>query len=125
MDTRSTNEPLDALLAGVLRAGVLLSAFLVLAGGVAFLASHGLDRADYGTFRGTPAELRSLRGIAAAALRLDPRAIIQAGLLLLIATPVARVISAVVGFGRQRDWLYVGIGLTVLALLGYSTIAGA
>ena len=37
------------------------------------------------------------------------RALIQLGLLLLIATPVARVAFSVFAFERQRDWTYVGI----------------
>ncbi|HZT76267.1 MAG TPA: DUF1634 domain-containing protein [Vicinamibacterales bacterium] len=46
--------------------------------------------------------------------------VVQVGLLLLIATPIARVVFSVVGFSRQRDWLYVAVTLTVLALLLYS-----
>ena len=45
------------------------------------------------------------------------RALIQLGLLLLIATPVARVAFSVFAFERQRDWTYVGITLFVLAVL--------
>ena len=41
----------------------------------------------------------------------------QLGLLLLIATPIARVVFSIFGFMRQRDWLYVGVTATVLALL--------
>jgi uncharacterized membrane protein len=40
--------------------------------------------------------------------------------LLLIATPVARVLFSVLGFGLERDWLYVAITLLVLALLIYT-----
>jgi uncharacterized membrane protein len=47
---------------------------------------------------------------------------VQLGLLLLIATPIGRVVFSVAGFARQRDWLYVGITLVVLALLAYSLI---
>jgi len=46
--------------------------------------------------------------------------IIQLGLLLLIATPVARVAFSVVAFAAERDWLYVAITLIVLAILIYS-----
>jgi uncharacterized membrane protein len=52
------------------------------------------------------------------------RVLIQIGLLALIATPIARVAFAVVGFLVRRDWLYVGVGLVVLALLGYGLAAG-
>jgi uncharacterized membrane protein len=121
----STEHTFDTWLSLVLRAGVLLSAALVAFGGIIFLTEHGFDHPDYTVFRGEPEALRSLRGILREALRLDAGGIIQAGLLLLIATPVARVVFSVAGFARQRDWLYVGITLIVLTLLGYSMIAGS
>jgi Protein of unknown function (DUF1634) len=53
------------------------------------------------------------------------RVIIQLGLSLLVATPVARVIFSVAAFAPQRDWAYVVITLIVLAALGYSLLSGA
>ena len=47
------------------------------------------------------------------------RAWIWAGLLILIATPVARVAFACAAFALQRDWTYVTISAIVLALLIY------
>ena len=54
------------------------------------------------------------------AIALRPLGLIQLGLLLLIATPVARVMFSVLGFGLERDWMYVVITLLVLALLIYT-----
>ena len=54
-----------------------------------------------------------------------PRGLIQFGLLLLIATPVARVAFSVFGFTQERDWVYVVITLIVLALLVYSLSGGS
>jgi uncharacterized membrane protein len=48
------------------------------------------------------------------------RGIIQLGLLLLIATPVARVALSIVGFAAERDRMYVSFALIVLAILFYS-----
>jgi len=50
--------------------------------------------------------------------------LIQLGLLLLIATPVARVAFSVVAFAMQRDRLYVAVALIVLAVLMYSLMGG-
>ena len=47
------------------------------------------------------------------------------GLLLLIATPVARVAASIVLFARDRDYLYVAITTTVLLLLLLSFMLGA
>lgn len=50
---------------------------------------------------------------------------IQLAVLLIVATPVARVVFAAYAFARLRDWLYVAISLTVLSLLVFSVIHSA
>jgi uncharacterized membrane protein len=114
-----SNEQLDIVVSRLLRTGVALSAAIVFVGGSTFLVRHGLEMPDYRVFRGEPADLRSLRGIFHDALALRGRAVIQLGLLLLIATPVARVAYLVFAFARQRDRLYSTIALIVLVLLAY------
>ena len=109
----------------VLRTGVLVSAAVVAVGAIVFLWRQGLAPADYHEFRGEPDDLRSVAGILAAARSLSGRGLIQLGLLLLIATPIVRVIFSIFGFARQRDWLYVGIALLVLLLLLFSLASGA
>src|SRR5579864_6855459 len=89
--SRLTTEKMDSIVGNLLRAGVVLSGAIVLAGGLIYLARHGNDAPGYYVFRGEPADLRGLRGIFHDALSLRGRGIIQLGLLLLIATPVARV----------------------------------
>ncbi|HXU49289.1 MAG TPA: DUF1634 domain-containing protein, partial [Candidatus Binatia bacterium] len=54
------------------------------------------------------------------ATKLTGRGLIQLGLLLLIATPVARVIFSVFAFLYERDWKYVFFTLIVLGLLIFS-----
>ena len=49
---------------------------------------------------------------------------IATGLLVLMATPVARVCFSVAAFAIQRDWVYVAITLLVLAILLYSLVWG-
>ena len=120
-----TDEQFDIVLAHVLRAGVLLSATIVALGGVLFLVRHGFERPVYHVFRGEPQPFRSVRGIFETARDLSGRGLVQLGLLFLIATPIARVVFSIVGFVRQRDWLYVGVTATVLALLAYSLLAGS
>jgi uncharacterized membrane protein len=114
----------ELLLANLLRAGVLLSATVVLIGGVLYLIQFGGERADLKTFRSEPAEPRSFTEIAENAVSLDGRALIQFGLLLLVATPVARVAFSVYGFLRERDFTYVTLTLIVLAVLLYSLFFG-
>jgi len=51
-------------------------------------------------------------------------AVIQLGLLILIATPVVRVAASVVAFAVERDRLYVAITLYVLAVILVSFFLG-
>jgi uncharacterized membrane protein len=101
----------------LLRAGVTLAAATTLAGGAVYLARDGATAPGVRVFHGEPAALRSVAGVLGAARAGDPRGIIQAGLLILIATPIARVAASVIGFALERDGLYVAVTLVVLALL--------
>jgi uncharacterized membrane protein len=114
------DESVEIFLGKLLRWGVLLAALVVFGGGVWFLVeSHDVAQ-NYRTFRGEPAELRSVPDVVHQAVALRPLGVIQFGLLLLIATPVARVLFSVLGFVLERDWMYVVITLLVLGLLIYT-----
>jgi uncharacterized membrane protein len=47
----------------------------------------------------------------------EGRPLIAFGLLLLILTPIARIIFSVFGYLMEKDYLYVGITLFVLAVI--------
>jgi len=111
---------LDIIIGDLLRAGVVLSAAVVLFGGAVYLARHGLEYPSYKTFRGEPADLRTIPGVLHDITVFRARGIIQLGLLLLIATPVARVAFSAWAFARLRDTRYVVITLIVLGLLLFS-----
>src|SRR5438128_1499217 len=119
-----TDEQVEQVVANLLRAGVLAAAVVVAAGGFLYLAKYGAMHFDHHTFHGEPEDLRSPSGILATALALRGRGVIQLGLLLLIATPVARVVFSVFAFARQRDFTYVGLTLIVLGVLLYSLFVG-
>jgi len=111
---------IEIILGNMLRAGVLLSAAIVLCGACVYLWHHGRERADYRVFRGEPSEFRNIPGVIQSAMKTRGRGLIQLGLLFLIATPIARVCFSVVGFSIQRDRLYVIFTLIVLVILLYS-----
>src|SRR2546428_311278 len=112
-----SEEQVERFLGNLLRAGVILAATVILFGGVLYLVRHGAEPADHKVFKGEPPNLVSPRGILESALALESRGIIQLGLLLLIATPVARVVFSIYAFARQRDGLYVALTTTVLIIL--------
>jgi uncharacterized membrane protein len=49
--------------------------------------------------------------------RFDPVILMFAGLLMLIFTPILRVITAVYGFAMERDWRFVVVSSVVFILL--------
>jgi uncharacterized membrane protein len=123
--SKLTDERVEAMISVLLRTGVLLSGAIVFAGGVYHLVSHGNDATDYHTFHSQPSVDRIVPEIISGAFSLRARSIIQLGILLLIATPIARVAFSLVAFMLQRDSKYVLITAIVLAVLLYSLISGA
>jgi uncharacterized membrane protein len=113
---------IEIILGNLLRTGVLISAAVVLLGASIYLSRHAHDPADYRVFRGEPSEYRTIRGVIQSVIKDRGRGqgLIQLGLLLLIATPIARVAFSVAGFAIERDRLYVAFTLIVLAVLLYS-----
>lgn len=121
---RWTDEQVDQLLGNLLRIGVIVATIVAVLGGVLLLAQRGLAPASGHVFASEPPELRSIGGILHAAAALQPAAIVQLGLVLLIATPVARVAMSLVAFILQRDRVYVVVTTIVLALLIFSLTGG-
>jgi uncharacterized membrane protein len=121
-DEQAPDQQLDQALGNLLRAGVVLAASVTLLGGIAYVAAFWDTRSDHHTLQEQSEHLRKPVGIVRCALTLDARCVIQFGLLLLIATPVARVAFTVFAFTRQRDWTYVVVTFFVLALLVYGLL---
>jgi uncharacterized membrane protein len=119
-----TDQHVEELIGTLLRVGVTLSAAVVLFGGTVYLVRHGLAAPQYHVFVGEPTDLRRLSGIVKDALAFRGCGLIQLGLLLLIATPIARVAFSAAAFAIQRDRLYVVVTLIVLAVLICSLTGG-
>jgi uncharacterized membrane protein len=115
-----TDQQVETLLGNLLRTGVILSAVVVAIGAVIYLFHHWTNLPDYQYFKGEPTDLRSVGGIVKDALALSGRGIIQLGLLLLIATPVMRVLLSFVAFFKQKDKIYIVVTLLVFVILIYS-----
>ena len=108
----------------LLRWGVIVSASVVLIGAVGWLARNGGAPRDYRHFHSEAPDLRTVSGVLAGAVHLSWAHVIQLGLLLLVATPVVRVIFTVFAFLEERDWMYMGITIVVLAILLFSLAGG-
>jgi uncharacterized membrane protein len=120
-----TDARIERMVSVLLRAGVVISGLVVLFGGMYFLARHGREIADHHIFHGEPGVDRIVGQIIAGAVAGRARSLIQLGLLLLIATPIARVAFSLVAFMLERDRTYVVITAIVLTILLYSLVSEA
>jgi uncharacterized membrane protein len=118
------DERVEILIGRLLQLGVLTAAVVVLIGGAMVIAHYGRSGVDFAQFRGEEPFLKSVGAIFRAAIAGNSRAIVQLGLVLLIATPVARVALTLGAFLVQRDRLYVAITALVLAVLLYGLFWG-
>lgn len=124
MSRRGTwsEHQVEQVVANLLRLGVLIATVVVMLGGVLYLIHHRAEAVNYQFFRGEPPDFRTPEEVAKAVLSGRRRGIIQLGLLLLMATPVARVALSLLIFVQQRDFTYVVVTLMVLTGLMYSIL---
>lgn len=113
MDTNKENQ-IDHLVHYTLLAGVSMSAILLMAGLLIVLV------------RGTPRPevAPPLREILRQAFMANGVDLIYLGLLLLMITPVVRVMMLVYGYARIGWWRFASISLLVLLLLGVGFALG-
>ena len=104
----------ELIISSVLRGGVLLSVAVILAGVCYYYGLRLLGRMPPTAFPDTLGEVSA--GLKAA----NPIAIVTAGLLVLLATPVLRVAVSIAAFAIEKDRTYVIITAIVLAILLFS-----
>lgn len=121
--TETTASRINLRLASLMIAGVWLAAGLCSLG-LAMSLVRGEPRATLKPFTGVMGELTSPAAVLSAAARFEPRGLMALGVLVLIATPVARVAFSLVTFAMERDRVYVLITAIVLGLLGIGLFAG-
>lgn len=120
----TSDRQLKQFISNLLKYGVFLATATVLVGGVLYLMRYGTEPANYQCFRGDSSVFSSPKDLITAVLSGQCHGIIQLGLLILVATPIARVAFSVLAFLRQRDFTYVVLTLLVLSGLIYSLIGG-
>ena len=91
-----------------LRLGVALSVALIFIG--IFLI---LVNGSWGDLSGVNSSTFSFAQIVSGLFQLDGISFMFAGLIVLIATPITRVLISIFGFFFERNWLYVIITLIV------------
>jgi uncharacterized membrane protein len=125
------HEPpwVDTAISLLLRTGVIVSLAIVFLGLTITFIHHPQylrSRTALGPLTDARAVYPHAVGdVFAQAAQYKGQAIVMLGLLLLIATPVARVAFSIVAFALERDRLYVAITTIVLLLLVLSFLIGA
>ena len=109
-----TDQQMEHTIGNLLRLGVALAAVVVACGGVWYLADNGSSIVSFHDFH------REYRGMRQMGQLSAPERLMLSGLLLLVATPVARVVFSLIAFWMERDRVYVIITLGVLSVLLYS-----
>ncbi|WP_432713633.1 DUF1634 domain-containing protein [Pedobacter sp.] len=124
MKTSTEHEQSDqdtqVILGTLLRVGVMLSMAVVLLGGLLYLIGHHKEVVDYSVFIPSANKYSAIDVIFTGLKSMDSAAIIQFGTLLLIFTPIMRVVFSVFSFLIEKDYLYVLIGLFVLCVILFS-----
>jgi uncharacterized membrane protein len=114
---RATDQRLEVAMGQLLRIGVTVAALFVLVGGILYIYRTSGPLPDYSHFHGASAAGDHIGPIFSGAFHFDSKSLIEFGILLLIATPICRVLFGVVGFSLLKDWLYTAVSALVLTVL--------
>ncbi len=108
---------MDDVIAYVLRIGVVISVILILIGAVLLFLQGGSNGFTIGELASTSSKINSslfsFSDIMNGLLSYQGLDFILLGLIVLIITPIARVVASVLSFMYERNWLYVVITLIV------------
>jgi len=118
------DKDMQAVIGWILRIGVFVSTAFVITGGIIFLFNHGHSQIDFVSFNKVPDFIGHISGVMDGVIHLKGQAIMQFGIVLLIATPVLRVVFAGIGFLIEKDYLYTFISILVLLIILTSMISG-
>jgi len=108
---------LEKIIGSLLRYGVIASSLIVIVGGIAYLIRHGAQVPDYREFKGEPNTMKEPRLMWQSVLQGHGRPLIQLGLLVLIATPIARIALSIIGYLLEKDYLYTVLTAIVLLVI--------
>ena len=119
------DHDIEVIVGTLLRYGVMTASAIVLLGGTYFLFQHGESPVpSYHRFVGESIGYTTFSGILNGVFALQAKGIIQLGVIVLIATPILRILFSLIGFVLEKDKLYVGITLVVLCVILLSTFGG-
>jgi uncharacterized membrane protein len=116
------DKDLQSFIGNLLRYGVIIAMIIVVAGLAIYLFQSGSQIVDYSTF-----DAHNQFSFPAFYKRLtegNNAAIMELGVIVLIAIPIARVLFTMIGFWLEKDRLYTFIAFLVLCIIGFSLFFG-
>lgn len=116
------DKDLQRFLGNLLRYGVLISLGVVLVGLLLYLFQSGKDTVAFAKFDKLDFDFPSF---FSGLFHGNSYAIMALGVMLLILTPVMRVVFAIIGFYWEKDRLYTLVSCIVLLIIILSTFLGA
>lgn len=124
-DNRNTKNDMNTLIGNTLRIGVFTACIIALIGGIWYVVStSGSALPDYKVFSKGAESYTTFEGIFKSVFAMSAIGWVQLGVVVLMLTPVMRVILSLVDFSIQRDWLYVVITGIVLLIIVMNSLVG-
>lgn len=122
--SQNTKKDIQQLVGNTLRIGVWLSFGITVMGLLLFLAGHSGAQFEPGTLPAEP-ENFSFAVLKKGLANGDALSMIALGVLILLITPVLRVVFALYGYWLERNKLYMIISVIVLGIIASSLFIGA
>jgi uncharacterized membrane protein len=122
-NTDNMDRSIEAILGNLLRIGVIVAGSVVIIGAVLFIARHGSEVPRYHIFKPDIFNFSDFRDLFKGIIAFQSVSIMELGILLLIATPILRVIFSVFAFAYEKDYIYVVFTIIVLLVLVFSFIS--
>lgn len=113
------------LIGNLLRYGVWTSLSVAFLGGIIYLLHHGNQPINYSQFIENDLSIfQVVTSVLEGISTFQGESIIFLGIILLFLTPVLRVILSLFSFLLEKDYLYVGITMIVILIIGMSVWLG-
>ncbi len=122
-NTDKLDRDIEKILANLLGGGVIIAASVVIVGAFLFLVRHGSEVPNYGVFKPDSFNYANFTGLFEGIISFRPASIMQLGILLLIATPVLRVLFSVFAFIYEKDYTYFVFTIFVFCVLILSFVS--
>lgn len=124
-ENTNTKNDMNTLIGNTLRIGVFTACIIALIGGIWYVVSaSGSALPDYKVFSKGAESYTTFEGIFKSVFAMSATGWVQLGVVVLMLTPVMRVVLSLVDFSIQRDWLYVVITGIVLLIIVMNSLVG-